>query len=254
MTAPDATRRFTDRVDAYVRARPAYPDAIVTHLARVADLAPAATIVDLGVGTGLSAEPFLRAGYAVIGVEPNEAMRRGGDEFLAAYPRYRSVAGSAEASTLPDQCAQLAVAAQAFHWFDAPRARAEAIRLLTPPAWTALMWNDLDSVGSDFAEGYERLRHAFGIDYAKIRNRHAAPETLAQFFGRTPQLAEFRHTRELDWALLAALTNSSSYMPNTEHPRHAAMMGALRELFAQTQREGRVRLGYTARVYYDALA
>ena len=40
-------------------------------------------IVDLGVGTGLSAEPFLRSGYSVIGVEPNEAMRLAGDQQLA---------------------------------------------------------------------------------------------------------------------------------------------------------------------------
>ena len=32
-------------------------------------------VVDVGVGTGLSAEPFLRSGYTVIGVEPNEPMR-----------------------------------------------------------------------------------------------------------------------------------------------------------------------------------
>ena len=64
-------------------------------------------VVDLGVGTGLSAEPFLRAGHPVIGVEPNAAMRAVGDERLASSGRYRSVEGRSEATTLDDRCALL---------------------------------------------------------------------------------------------------------------------------------------------------
>ena len=67
-----ATERFSDRADAYVRGRPTYPQAIVEQLQKVGALKPGQTVVDLGVGTGLSAEPFLRSGYMVIGVEPNE--------------------------------------------------------------------------------------------------------------------------------------------------------------------------------------
>jgi len=253
MSGLNSTERFSDRADAYVRARPNYPDAVVAHLERAGALAKGSPVVDLGVGTGLSAEPFLRAGYAVIGVEPNDAMRESGDRFLATYPRYRSVKGTAEATGLPDRCAQLAVAGQAFHWFDPPLARTEALRLLVPGGWAALMWNDREITGDPFAEGYERLCHRFGRDYDRIRARHVDPEALAEFFGRVPGMAEFAHVRRLDFATMAALASSASYLPAPGTPQHEPLMAALRLLFDASSSNGMIALRYRLRVHYAPL-
>jgi SAM-dependent methyltransferase len=254
VTSWNSTERFSDRADAYVRARPTYPDAVVAHLELVGALAAGAAVVDLGVGTGLSAEPFLRAGYAVIGVEPNDAMRESGDRFLAAWPRYRSVKGTAEATGLPAHCAQLAIAGQAFHWFDPPRARAEALRILVPGGWAALMWNDRVVTGDAFAEGYERLCHRFGRDYDKIRTRHVDSAALARFFSRVPALAEFTHVRRLDFETMAALAASASYMPAPGSAQYAPLMRALRELFDAHAGDGMIALRYRLRVHCARLA
>jgi SAM-dependent methyltransferase len=254
MTELKPTERFSDRADAYARARPAYPDAVVAHLRRAGALSDGATVVDLGVGTGLSAEPFLRAGCAVIGVEPNDAMRESGDRFLAAWPRYRSVKGTAEATGLPARCAQLAIAGQAFHWFDPPLARAEALRILAPGGWAALMWNDRVVDGDAFAEGYEALCHRFGHDYEKIRTRHVDPQALAGFFGGVPEMAEFTHLRRLDFATVAALAESASYLPAPGTDGHAPLMAALRRLFDATGADGMIALRYRLRVHYAPLA
>ena len=56
------TERFSDRAAVYTRGRPTYPDAIVSHLRAAGALPENGVVVDIGVGTGLSAEPFLRAG------------------------------------------------------------------------------------------------------------------------------------------------------------------------------------------------
>jgi len=253
MSEFNSTERFSDRADAYVRARPTYPDAVVTHLEHTGALAKHATVVDLGVGTGLSAEPFLRAGYAVIGVEPNDPMRESGDRFLAAYPRYRSVKGTAEATGLPAHCAHLAIAGQAFHWFDPARARTEALRILVPGGWAALMWNDRVVAGDAFAEGYEALCHRFGRDYDKIRTRHVDPEALAEFFGRVPAMAEFAHVRQLDFETMAALSSSASYMPAPGSAAYAPLMDALRKLFDANSSDGMIALRYRLRVHYALL-
>ena len=87
----DSTTRFSTKAEVYAKARPRYPATVVTFLESQDVLRPGSTIVDLGSGTGLSAVPFLDAGYTVIGVEPNDPMRAEGDAFLSTYPRFRAV-------------------------------------------------------------------------------------------------------------------------------------------------------------------
>lgn len=249
------TERFSDRAAVYTRGRPTYPDALVAHLKSEGALPDGGVVVDIGVGTGLSAEPFLRAGCAVIGVEPNAAMRAVGDERLARTGRYRSVDGRAEATTLESGCAHLVIAGQAFHWFDPERAGAEARRLLVPGGWAALIWNDRPGTGTAFLEGYEALLHAYGIDYDKISHRHVDDEAINRFFAPTrPRVAHFDNPRSLDREELAALVGSASYMPPPGHPRHAAMSAALQQLFDAHAADGRVAVHYRTRMHYGPLA
>lgn len=253
--AADSTERFTDRAGDYAAARPGYPAAIATTLIAGLKLPPQAVVADIGSGTGLSCEPFLRAGLTVIGVEPNEAMRAEGDKQLAQFSRFRSVAGTAEATTLPSASVDLLIAAQAFHWFDIEPARCEALRILRRPPLAALIWNDRVGTGSAFAEGYEQLLLDFGIEYTKIRHRHAHEDSVAAFFGhREFGMASFPNPTVLDYSTLLARLNSASYVPKPDHPNYAPMIERLRQLFDAAQRDGRVTMDYVTRVFSGALA
>jgi SAM-dependent methyltransferase len=246
----DPTVRFTDRVQAYASGRPGYPPQIADYLARELDLPPGAVIVDLGSGTGLSSRIFLQAGFRVIGVEPNARMRGWAEQALAREPAFRSVAGSAQATTLKDACADCVIAAQAFHWFDLEATRAEALRILRGRPRAALIWNVRRTQESEFSRGYERLLLEFGAEYPRIRERHTDEDSISAFFGgRHWRLGEFEHASELDFELLAARVDSTSYLPAPDDSRHALMMQALRALFDATQRDGRVVMQYDARVY-----
>jgi SAM-dependent methyltransferase len=247
----DSTQRFTDRVADYVAARPSYPDALAPALLAELQLPPQATVADLGSGTGLSCLPFLRAGCTVIGVEPNDAMRTAGDQQLATMPRFSSVKGTAEATTLPDARVDLVIAAQAAHWFEPLAAGAEARRILRHPPRAALVWNDRASRGDPFAEGYEALlvEHG-GAEYVRLRHRHAHDELVAAFFGHG-HCKELRFTNPtlLDFDTLARRLNSASYVPPVDTPGYAPMMAALRRLFDNTQRDGRVEMVYETRAF-----
>lgn len=252
--AADSTERFTDRAGDYAAARPGYPEAIAATLIDELKLPPQAVVADIGSGTGLSCEPFLRAGLTVIGVEPNEAMRAEGDRQLAPFARFRSVSGTAEATTLPEASADLLIAAQAFHWFDIGAARTEALRILKRPPLVALIWNDRVSTGSAFAEGYEQLLRDFGIEYMLIRHRHAHEDSVAAFFGhREFRVVSFPNPTVLDDATLTARLNSASYVPKADQPNYAPMIERLRQLFDAAQRDGRVAMDYATRVFYGAI-
>ncbi len=51
-------------------------------------------VADIGSGTGISSRIFLENGNAVVGVEPNRAMREAATGFLKDYTNFRIVAGS----------------------------------------------------------------------------------------------------------------------------------------------------------------
>jgi SAM-dependent methyltransferase len=248
------TERFSNRAAVYTRGRPTYPDAIVEHLRDVGALPPGGVVVDLGAGTGLSSEPFLRAGHPVIGVEPNDAMRAVGDERLAHHGRYLSVNGRAEATTLEAHCAHLAIAGQAFHWFDPARAGAEARRIVVQGGWAALIWNDRPATGTPFLEGYEALLHAFGADYAAVSHRHVDEDAINRFFAPAlPRVTYFDNPRALNREELESLVGSASYMPAPGHPRHADMSAALRRLFDAHAVDGRVQVHYRTRMHYGPI-
>ncbi|MEM9156808.1 MAG: methyltransferase domain-containing protein, partial [Cyanobacteria bacterium P01_F01_bin.33] len=82
----DSTRRFSDRVKHYVRYRPTYPAGVLDILRDSTGLAPVDAIADIGSGTGISAELFLKNGNTVFGVEPNAAMRQAAETVLQPYP------------------------------------------------------------------------------------------------------------------------------------------------------------------------
>ena len=66
-----------------------------------------AVVADLGSGTGILTRLLLASGAQVIGVEPNDGMRAAAESALAGNARFRSVRGSAEATTLAAESVDL---------------------------------------------------------------------------------------------------------------------------------------------------
>jgi len=234
MHAADSTRRFSDRVEHYVRSRPGYPEGVTEFIAEVAGLGDGATVADIGSGTGLSSELFLKRGDTVFGVEPNAAMRGAAERLLAAYPQFRSVDGTAEATTLAAASVDLVVAGQAFHWFDRIATRREFARIARSPGWTALIWNTRRKSDSPFERGYEALIAEFGTDYAAVRHENIDSDELRGFFdAKTYQTRTFENVQRLDLAGFQGRLLSSSYLPSEGHPRCAAMLAAAERLFVE---------------------
>ena len=65
----DPLRRFSDRVEDYVRYRPGYPDAVIELLRARAGLSEATAVADIGAGTGIFTRMLLAAGATVFGTE-----------------------------------------------------------------------------------------------------------------------------------------------------------------------------------------
>jgi SAM-dependent methyltransferase len=254
MTFSDSKERFSNRVADYLRYRPSYPAAVIEFVRGECGLRPGNVIADVGSGTGFLSELFLKNGNRVYGVEPNEAMRQAGDEFLASFDGFTSVNGSAEATTLDDASVDFVATGQAFHWFDPNAARREFGRILKPGGWVVVIWNERLTDTTPFLRDYEALLREFGTDYARVRESYPGPEHMRDFFGGNAyRKHDLPNAQDFDFEGLSGRSRSSSYVPAADHPKFAAMMTALEGIFRKHEQEGRVRMEYLTRLYFGRL-
>ncbi len=140
---------FGSDADRYDRARPRYPEALVSRLA-----AAGPDVLDVGCGTGIAARQFAAAGCTVLGVEPDARMARtaqrlGTEVDIAAFEAWEPAGREFDA----------VVAGQAWHWVDPAAGAAKAARVLRPGGRLAAFWNVPElppAVTEAFAEAYER--------------------------------------------------------------------------------------------------
>lgn len=250
MAEKSPTQRFSDRVGAYVKYRPSYPSALVDALLGDADLGETARIADLGAGTGIFTRLLLERSKTVIAVEPNDAMRATAEADLSPYPGFSGQSGSAESTGLPDDSVDLAVAAQAFHWFDRPAAKQEIARILKSGGRLALVWNERLSDSSPFLRDYETLLQELATDYASVNHTNIDDADIDAFFAPFPvRKSEFPNVQTFDYDGLAGRCRSSSYVPAEGHKDHARFFAELRSLFDRHQSDGQVRFEYRSTLY-----
>jgi SAM-dependent methyltransferase len=130
-------RSFEGIGEEYDRYRPGFPAEVLDVLLPV----PAASVLDLGAGTGKLTERLVSRAADVVAVEPSRAML---DVLIAKLPGVDARSGSAESIPVADASVQLVTVAQAFHWFERDAACAEIARVLKPRATLGLLWNHSD--------------------------------------------------------------------------------------------------------------
>ena len=254
MAKTDSTLRFSARVENYIRYRPGYPRAVIDTLRSDCGLTPSAIVADIACGTGIFTKMLLENGNRVIGIEPNREMREAAERLLSNYDRFSSVAGTAEATSLPDRSLDFATAAQAAHWFDLPKARREFARILRPGGWAVLIWNERSTDTTPFLRAYEELLIRFGTDYEQVRHEHTT-DNISEFFGPTRFEARvFDMAQSFDYAELEGRLLSSSYAPMQGQANFAPMLQELRRIFEAFREDGRVSMEYLTRMYYGQLS
>ena len=240
--------RFLGRVGNYARYRPSYPAAAIDLLEQCCGLRPGAAAVDLGSGTGILSALLLARGATVFGIEPNSEMRDYSGRALRG--EFHVEPGTAEDTHMPDGFFDLLVAGQSFHWFDPQKARAEALRILKPGAWAALLWNERPKDQVPFLEDYEALLRRYAAEYGAVARLRAHDDGIHQFFGQPPRFATFPNEQLLDFEGLQGRVMSASYAPLPEQPEHRPLMAGLREVFDHHQRNGKVVFPYRTKVYF----
>jgi ubiquinone/menaquinone biosynthesis C-methylase UbiE len=210
-------------------------------------------IADIGSGTGISSEPFLKLNLKVFAVEPNKEMREAAEKLLSSYSNFVSVDASAEHTTLEDHSIDVVIVGQAFHWFNKEETKKEFKRILKPNGYVVLTWNDRRTDSTDFLRSYEDFLQACSIDYKQVNHKNTQDKKIFDaFFGEgNYKEKSFYNFQDVDLAGLKGRVLSSSYMPNEGHKDYDHMMYCLKKVFARYQQNNLVRLDYDTKIYYS---
>ena len=240
------TRRFSSRVENYVRYRPHYPQCALQILRDTCRLSPDWHVADIGSGTGFLTELFLGNGNPTYAVEPNKEMRQVAEALLKDCPGFTSIDGAAEYTTLGDDSVDMVAAGQAFHWFDRDKAKAEFARILRPGGWVVLIWNDR-RMDTPFLQAYEDLLREHSSDYRQVDHKNVDQKALADFFAAAEYITQScENVQTFDCDGLKGRLLSSSYAPETDNE---AMLAELACIFDQHQTDGQVLFHYDTSIY-----
>lgn len=222
---------FSSKVADYQASRPDYPAALYEALKVFCPPGEGEWVAEVGAGTGLFTRGLLDNGYQVLAVEPNVDMRRAAEEQLGGRKGVRVVEGSAEEIPLKDHSVSLVAAAQAFHWFEAKRAKAEFLRVLNPRGLVALVWNDR-VITDELHMALDDLFAKFGGDARGVVMAHEDRAAVPLFFGASrPYQFVWPHTQELGEAGLLSLAFSRSYMPDRNTKEGEAVAAWTRDIY-----------------------
>jgi SAM-dependent methyltransferase len=150
--ARDMAESFGTDPDRYDRTRPGYPQELVD---RIIGASRRSRVLDVGIGTGISARPFRAAGCQVVGIDADERMaefsRRDGFEVeVARFEEWEPAGRSFD----------IVVAGQAWHWIDPVAGATKAADVLVAGGRLALLWNVVQfppDLGEAFADVYRTV-------------------------------------------------------------------------------------------------
>jgi len=174
--AREVAESFGADPERYDRTRPRYPRGLVDA---VIAGSPGGDLLDVGIGTGVSARPFQAAGCRVLGVEVDPRMadfarQQGFEVEVARFEDWDPAGRSFDAI----------IAGMTWHWIDPALGAKKAAGLLRPEGRLAVFWNVGQApppLARAFSEVYQRVLP--GTPFARAPGDPLA--AYEQFFKRT---------------------------------------------------------------------
>ena len=154
----DLRADFGKTASDYGRHRAGFPDEFFDRLTAMGILRAGMSALDLGTGTGTVARGLALRGCDVVGLDRSAPLMEQAAELdRAAGVVVKYVNAAAEVTRLPASEFDLVTAGQCWHWFDRPRAAAEARRVLKPGGRLVIAHFDWIPLAGNMVEATEKL-------------------------------------------------------------------------------------------------
>ncbi|MBN1633571.1 MAG: class I SAM-dependent methyltransferase [Ignavibacteria bacterium] len=244
----ETVKRFNNRAEYYVKYRPEYPEGIIGILEKEIHFDESKDIADIGSGTGILSKLFARNGNIVFGVEPNEEMRTKAEKLMFSYFNFISVNGTAENTTLADSSVDIITAAQAYHWFNAPKTKQEFKRILRNNGYVVIIFN-VRKNNTPFMKAYNKLQENLKTDFKKVRLENVKGNHIVNFFDNLKiKKKQLDNLQELDFLSLKGRLLSCSYVP-LEGSENNRVLKELKKIFDTYSVKGKIKIEYKTDIY-----
>ena len=239
--------KFTGKAELYSKYRPSYPEKLIDWLYEMTN---AEAVADIGAGTGIFTSALLKKPWSVTAVEPNSDMLSVLKKALG--DKVKTVVASAESTTLDTKSINLITVAQAFHWFDKARFKAECRRILTHDGHLAIVWN------SRCQNSLEEERNKICMKYCDCyRSGHVktgyddfdGDSFLKNEYFKNTDFLRLENKRFVTKEQFIGDNLSRSYAPRRDDSGYDGFVCELENAFSKHEKGGKVSQNYITECY-----
>ena len=251
----DSIARFTDAAKNYEKFRPGYPQALFDFINSICSLDDSKIVADIGSGTGILTSGLILSGAKVIGVEPNDQMRKAAEGLFHDTKSFFSSSATAEATGLDAGSVDVITSAQAFHWFDVPGVKAEWTRITKPNARVFLIWNLRCVNSSEFSRAFDQIFLKYCPELEEIRKRMTGQKERSEALFAPQKCENFssKTSQKLDLEGLIGFVLSTSFALQPSDPKFEIFIAELTELFEKHAHKNSVVLQYDTVVRHGVI-
>jgi len=248
----DNTKRFSNRVDNYVKYRPSYPAQLIDYLLNEIGINKKAIVADIGSGTGIFSKLLINKVKTIYCVEPNNEMRLYSEEMFKSAKNSYVINGTAEATALNDNSIDFITVAQAFHWFNIRKTMKEFRRIIKANGIMILVWNNR-LTNTEFLNTYEYGVQKYANDYNEVNHQNITEAEIRECFNSDMKKIKFNNFQEFDFNGVMGRLLSSSYAPLEGTENYIKLKEIVKEAFDKGAINGKVRFNYETKLYWGTL-
>jgi ubiquinone/menaquinone biosynthesis C-methylase UbiE len=236
---------FSSKAEKYAKYRWAYAAEAIQAIMEITGMTQESILADIGAGTGILTKEFVGKVKRIYAIEPNPEMRAILKDELGKYPSCSISGKRAEATGLKSQSVDVITAAQAVHWFDPHKARAEFYRILKPGGWIVICRN----YGNNPALG-EALQNVYPAETDTETLMIGKSEPRSFYYGDGEYIQKaYPNRNQVDWEGFFGGLATASFAPDENCPMHGEFEQNARRVFDQFSIDNMIDIKSVTEVY-----